>query len=56
MLKCIVIVLCGFPVIGYGRGFAFWVFHLRGDAFTSQALHAMCRTFSKGAFGVLISL
>lgn len=56
MLKCIVIVLCSFPVIGYGCGFAFWLFYLSGDTFTSQALHAMCCAFSKGTFGVLISL
>lgn len=34
----------------------FWVFYLSGDAFTSQALHATCCTFSKGTFGVLLPL
>lgn len=33
----------------------FWVFYLSGDAFTSQALHATCCTFSKGIFEVLLS-
>lgn len=34
----------------------FGFFYFSGDAFISQALHAACCTFSKGTFGVLISL
>lgn len=55
MLKYIVITLCGFPVIMYSCGFAFWVLHRSGNAFASQAFHTVYCTCCKCAFEVLIS-
>lgn len=55
MLKYIVIVLCSFSMVSYSCGFAFWVFYMSGDVFTSQALHAMYCTFCKCTFEMLIS-
>lgn len=39
MLKCIVTVLCGFPVTGYGCGFALFGFFPRVEMPSPHRLH-----------------